>query len=49
MKRRKVLLVDDSTTALLMEHMILKNRGDFDLINARDGVEAVQQGDGRDA
>lgn len=43
MKRRKVLLVDDSTTALLMEHMILKNRGDFDLINARDGVEAVNK------
>ncbi|MFZ0964497.1 MAG: response regulator [Terriglobia bacterium] len=43
MKRRKVLLVDDSTTALLMEHMILKNRGDFDLINARDGVEAVDK------
>lgn len=43
MKRRKVLLVDDSTTALLMEHMILKNRGDFELISARDGVEAVDK------
>jgi CheY-like chemotaxis protein len=43
MKRRKVLLVDDSTTALLMEQMILKNRGDFELISARDGVEAVDK------
>jgi CheY-like chemotaxis protein len=41
MTRRKVLLVDDSTTALLMEQMIFKNRTSFDLITARDGQEAV--------
>lgn len=41
MTRRKVLLVDDSTTALLVEQMIFKNRTSFDLITARDGQEAV--------
>jgi CheY-like chemotaxis protein len=43
MKRKKVLLVDDSTTALLMEQMILKNRSDVELILARDGQEAVEK------
>ncbi len=43
MKRKKVLLVDDSTTALLMEQMILKNRADIELIVARDGQEAVEK------
>jgi CheY-like chemotaxis protein len=43
MKNKKVLLVDDSTTALLMEQMILKNRADFELIVARDGQEAVEK------
>jgi len=41
MTRRKVLLVDDSTTALLVEQMIFKNRTNFDLLTARDGQEAV--------
>lgn len=43
MMRKKLLLVDDSTTALLMEQMILKTRSNFDLVIARDGHEAVQK------
>jgi CheY-like chemotaxis protein len=43
MTRKTVLLVDDSTTALLMEQMILKNRSDIELIVARDGQEAVEK------
>jgi CheY-like chemotaxis protein len=38
--RRKVLLVDDSTTVLMMEKMILA-KGPFDVVTARDGVEAI--------
>jgi CheY-like chemotaxis protein len=43
MKRKKILLVDDSSTALLMEQMVLKNRTDIDLILAHDGQEAVEK------
>jgi len=43
MSNKKVLLVDDSTTALLMEQMILRNRADIELIVARDGQEAVEK------
>lgn len=43
MKRKKILLVDDSTTALLMEQMILKSRADIELIVAHDGQEAVEK------
>jgi CheY-like chemotaxis protein len=43
MTRKKVLLVDDSTTALLMEQMILRNRANFELIVAHDGQEAVEK------
>ena len=43
MRRKKVLLVDDSATALMMEQMILKNRSDIELILARDGQEAVEK------
>jgi CheY-like chemotaxis protein len=38
--KKKVLLVDDSNTVLLMEKMILA-KGPYDLVTARDGVEAV--------
>lgn len=38
--KRKVLLVDDSNTVLMMERMILA-KGPFDVITARDGVEAI--------
>lgn len=40
MKKKKVLLVDDSNTVLMMEKMIL-SKGPFEIVLARDGVEAV--------
>jgi len=40
--RKKVLLVDDSRTILLMERMILGN-GAYDLVTALDGEEAVEK------
>jgi CheY-like chemotaxis protein len=40
--KRKVLLVDDSTTVLMMEKMILA-KGPYDVLTARDGVEAVSK------
>jgi CheY-like chemotaxis protein len=40
MARKKVLLVDDSTTVLLMEKMLL-GRAAYDIITAADGGEAV--------
>ncbi len=43
MTRKKVLLVDDSSTALLLEQMILQSRSDFELIVARDGQEALEK------
>jgi DNA-binding response OmpR family regulator len=39
---RKILLVDDSATVLLMERMILA-KGAYELVTARDGEEAVQK------
>lgn len=41
MPRKKILLVDDSNTILLMEKMIL-SRYDFDLSMARNGEEALE-------
>ncbi len=38
--KKKVLIVDDSNTVLMMERMILA-KGSFDIITARDGVEAI--------
>jgi DNA-binding response OmpR family regulator len=40
MKRKKILLVDDSNTILMMEKFILKN-GPYDLVTASNGEEAV--------
>lgn len=40
MVRKKILLVDDASTILMVERMIL-NRGPYDLVTARDGREAV--------
>jgi CheY-like chemotaxis protein len=40
--RKKILLVDDSNTVLMMEKMIL-SKGPFDVITARDGQEAVEK------
>jgi len=42
MRRKKILLVDDSSTILMMERMIL-GKGPYDLVVARDGVEAVEK------
>ena len=39
---KKILLVDDSNTVLLMERMIL-SRGPYELCTARDGREAVER------
>jgi CheY-like chemotaxis protein len=41
MKRKKILIVDDSSTVLVMEQMILK--GSYELIAAKDGHEAVEK------
>jgi len=40
--RKKILLVDDSNTILMIERMIL-TKGPYDLITATDGDEAVQK------
>jgi CheY-like chemotaxis protein len=42
MARKKILLVDDSTTVLLMESMILK-RGPYDVVTAGDGSEGIDR------
>jgi DNA-binding response OmpR family regulator len=40
MSRKKILLVDDSATILMIERMLL-NKGPYDVITAADGEEAV--------
>jgi len=40
MSRKKILLVDDSNTILMMERMIL-TKGPYDLVTASDGEEAI--------
>ena len=40
--KKKILLVDDSNTVLLMEKMILA-KGPYDIVTARDGVEGVSK------
>ncbi len=42
MNRKKILLVDDSSTVLLMERMIL-SKSPYDLVTARDGMEGVEK------
>jgi DNA-binding response OmpR family regulator len=42
MTRKKILLVDDSNTILMMETMILQG-GRYDLVTAKDGEEAVEK------
>lgn len=42
MNKKKILLVDDSRTVLMMEQMILQN-GPFELLTATDGIEAVEK------
>jgi CheY-like chemotaxis protein len=38
--KKKILLVDDSSTALMIEQMLL-NKAAYDVITARDGAEGV--------
>ena len=40
MARKKILLVDDADTILMMERMIL-SKGSYDFVTAKDGQEAV--------
>ena len=40
MPRKKILLVDDSNTILMMERMIL-NKGPYELVTASNGEEAI--------
>ena len=42
MQRKKILLVDDSNTILMMERMIL-TKGPYDLFTASNGEEAVER------
>jgi DNA-binding response OmpR family regulator len=42
MNRKKILLVDDSSTVLLMEKMIL-SKSEYDVVTARDGIEGVEK------
>jgi CheY-like chemotaxis protein len=42
MTRKRVLIVDDSKTALMMSHMILK-RSEYDVMTATSGKEAVEK------
>jgi CheY-like chemotaxis protein len=42
MERKKILLVDDSSTVLLMEKMIL-SKSEYDVVTARDGLEGVEK------
>jgi DNA-binding response OmpR family regulator len=42
MDRKKILLVDDSSTVLLMERMILQ-KSHYDVVTANDGQEGVER------
>lgn len=42
LEKKKILVVDDSRTALFMETMILRNAG-WSLVTASDGAEAVEK------
>lgn len=42
MKRKKILLVDDSSTILMMEKFILRN-GAYEIVTASDGEEGVRK------
>jgi len=41
-KKKKILLVDDSSTALMIEKMLL-GKASYDVITARDGREGVEK------
>jgi len=40
---KKVLLVDDSSTTLMMEEMILKQSTPYDCVTAVDGMDAISR------
>ena len=40
---KKVLLVDDSSTTLMMEEMILKQSTPYDCVTAVDGLDAISR------
>jgi CheY-like chemotaxis protein len=40
---KKILLVDDSSTTLLMEQMILKNYTRYESVTATDGLSAIER------
>ena len=40
---KKILLVDDSSTTLMVEQMILKNYTKYEFLTAKDGLEAIQR------
>jgi len=42
MDRKKVLLVDDSGTALMMHQMLISSRTPHQVLTAKDGAEAVE-------
>ncbi len=42
MARKKILLVDDSSTVLLMERTIL-SQSDYDVVTAKDGQEGLEK------
>ena len=42
MHDKKILLVDDSNTVLMMERMMLRDAG-YDFVVALDGVEAIDK------
>jgi CheY-like chemotaxis protein len=42
MNKRKVLIVDDSATVLMMEKMIL-SKGPYQVITATDGLQAIEK------
>jgi CheY-like chemotaxis protein len=42
MSRKKILIVDDSSTVLLMETMIL-SKGSYEVVSARDGQEGLEK------
>ena len=41
MDKKKILVVDDSEVALMSEVMILQREGDYEILRARDGEQAV--------
>jgi len=40
---KKILLVDDSTTMLMMEQMILKQHTKYECVTAKDGLDAISR------